>query len=137
LTVIEGTKGPVRKEIESILDDLADVLRGAVVVGEVTARTRDRIAATGEKLSVRMIAHILRSRGRKAVAMDADTFIDTDDSYSDADPVPLCHRSQHRQHDHAASGARRDRGGGRASWAALRTARPPRSAAAARIIPPR
>ena len=89
LDEIEGRSGPVRAEITAILDDLANVVGGAVVVGEVTARTRDRIVATGEKLSVRLIALILRQRGVASAAIDADTFIDTDANYSDANPLPF------------------------------------------------
>ncbi|MFM9956877.1 MAG: aspartate kinase [Phycisphaerales bacterium] len=89
LAEVEGASGPVRTEITRILDDLQNVLRGAELVGEVTARTRDRIVSTGEKLSVRIIALILRQRGRDAQAIDADTFIDTDATYSDANPLPF------------------------------------------------
>ena len=81
--------GPVRAEVSAILDDLTDVIRGAELVGEVTPRTRDRVVATGERLTVRLLALILRQQGRKAAALDADTFIDTDASYSDANPLPF------------------------------------------------
>ncbi len=81
--------GPVRDEVMAIIDDVANVIRGAELVGEVTARTRDRIVAAGEKLSVRLIALILRRLGHKAQAVDADTFIDTDAAYSDANPLPF------------------------------------------------
>jgi aspartokinase/homoserine dehydrogenase 1 len=89
LAEIEGPTGPVRAEIERILDDLANVIRGSLLVGEVTPRMRDRIVATGEKLSVRLIALILRQMGHRAIALDADTFVDTDANYSDANPLPF------------------------------------------------
>jgi aspartokinase/homoserine dehydrogenase 1 len=82
-----GPVGPVRASVSAILDDLTNVIRGAELVGEVTARTRDRIVSTGEKLSVRLIALILRQQGHAAEAIDADTFIDTDATYSDANPL--------------------------------------------------
>lgn len=89
LDVIEGQSGEVRASVHAILDDLTNVIRGAELVGEVTARTRDRIVSTGEKLSVRLIALILRQKGHAAGAIDADTFIDTDANYSDANPLPF------------------------------------------------
>ncbi len=89
LDEVEGAAGPVRAEIGRTLDDLGNVLRGAELVGEVTARTRDRIVSTGEKLSVRIIALILRQKGLDGEAVDADTFIDTDATYSDANPLPF------------------------------------------------
>lgn len=82
-----GEPGPVRNAINAILNDLDNVLRGAELVAEVTPRTRDRIVSTGEKLSVRLLALILRRRGHDAEAIDADTFIDTDANYSDANPL--------------------------------------------------
>ena len=84
-----ASPGPVRASINAILDDLANVLRGAELVAEVTPRTRDRIVSTGEKLSVRLLALILRQRGHDAESIDADTFIDTDANYSDANPLPF------------------------------------------------
>ncbi len=90
LDEIEGPGGgPVRASVHAILDDLTNVIRGAELVGEVTPRTRDRIVSTGEKLSVRLIALILRQRGFAAEVIDADTFIDTDANYSDANPLPF------------------------------------------------
>lgn len=87
LDAVEGPSGPVRDEVTRIIGDLENVLRGAELVGEVTPRTRDRVVATGEKLSVRVLALILRQKGVKATALDSDTFIDTDANYSDANPL--------------------------------------------------
>lgn len=85
----EGPDGPVRRSVMTLIDDLADVIRGAGLVGEVTPRTRDRIVAVGEKLSVRILALILRTMGHSSEAHDADTFINTDANYSDASPLPF------------------------------------------------
>jgi aspartokinase len=50
-------------------------------------RTRDRVLATGEKLSVQLFALGLRNRGVDAVPLNADTFLETDDQFGEANPL--------------------------------------------------
>ncbi len=51
--------------------ELEEILRGIHYIGEVTARTRDRVASFGERLSARIVAAAMRARGLDAEAMDA------------------------------------------------------------------
>jgi len=77
----------VAAEIEALCDDARAVLRASLTLGELTPRASDRLIATGEKLAVRLLAHALRGRGTPAQAVDADTFLDTDDHFGAANPV--------------------------------------------------
>jgi aspartate kinase len=58
------------------------------VLGELTARGRDHVAAFGEQLSVRILAAVLRRRGARAEAIAATELIVTDDQFGSARPLP-------------------------------------------------
>ena len=61
---------------------------GAIVLlGELTARTKDRIIASGEKMSVRLLSLALNNHGLSGIALDADTFLETDDHFGEANPL--------------------------------------------------
>ena len=51
-------------DIQRIIDELDDLLAAVVLLGEMTARTRDRLLASGEKLSVRLLALALHGLGQ-------------------------------------------------------------------------
>lgn len=74
-------------EIHAIIDECGDLLGATALLGELTPRTRDRVTASGEKLSVRLLAMALKAIGLSAVAMDADTFLETDDNFGEAGPL--------------------------------------------------
>lgn len=77
----------VRAEIDRICDELQALMGGIHLLGELTHRTRDRVIATGEKMSVRLLAIALQSAGLDARAMDADTFLETDGRHGEASPL--------------------------------------------------
>ncbi|MBW2254999.1 MAG: bifunctional aspartate kinase/homoserine dehydrogenase I [Deltaproteobacteria bacterium] len=88
LAQICGTKDPeVAADIDRIVGELEDLLRSVSLLGELTARVRDRIVSCGEKLSVRLFAAALRCEGAKGVALDADTFLETDGRFGEAAPL--------------------------------------------------
>jgi len=74
-------------EVGRLLGEAHDVASGAALLGEMTARARDRLVAVGEKLSVRLLALAFRRAGVDAVAVDADTFLDTDEHFGEATPL--------------------------------------------------
>jgi bifunctional aspartokinase / homoserine dehydrogenase 1 len=80
-------RAEVRGELARIGGEIEDLVRGASLLGEMTPRTRDRIVAAGEKLSVRLLAVALRSAGMDAVARDADAFLETDGTFGEASPL--------------------------------------------------
>jgi len=77
----------VDAQIDQLLDELEALLRSVGLLGEISARVHDRIVATGEKLSVRLLAAALRARGVHGVAVDADTFLETDGLFGAANPL--------------------------------------------------
>ena len=86
--------GDARQQVQLLGAELWDLVKGAVLVGELTPRTRDRILATGEKLSVRLVATTLRRLGLDAEALDADTFLETDGAFGGATPLgPVADRT--------------------------------------------
>ena len=82
-----GGDESVAPELERLVDEARDLVRAAVYLGELTPRTRDRLLITGEKLAVRLLAVALRTLGVRAVAVDADTFLETDAAFGSANPL--------------------------------------------------
>lgn len=74
-------------ELQAILAEVTDLVRAVASLGELTPRTRDRIVASGEKLSVRLVARALRHLGLSARAVDADGFIETDGHFGESSPL--------------------------------------------------
>ncbi len=81
-------------ERESLTDEWADLLkildrllRSVAVVGELTPRVLDAVAALGERWSTRLIAALLRENRLAAQAIDATELIITDDHFGAARPL--------------------------------------------------
>src|SRR6185436_3440503 len=66
---------------------LRDLLRALSAIGEMSARTRDLIAAYGEVLSSQIFTSRLRKLGHDAIHIDARECIVTDDTYGSAAPI--------------------------------------------------
>ncbi|HEX2095005.1 MAG TPA: aspartate kinase [Longimicrobiaceae bacterium] len=81
-------EGPVLEEVRGLSASLAAWLRSVAALGELTPRTRDRILSVGEKLAVRLFALALHLRGQPGVPLDADDFLETDDCFGEAGPLP-------------------------------------------------
>ena len=73
--------------IEDRLHELERLYRSIAVLGELTARGRDVVAAFGEQLSVQILAATLRERGLRAQAMSGTQLIVTDDHFGAAGPL--------------------------------------------------
>jgi aspartate kinase len=86
-----GLKAPVRKEINSLLEELRTLLTGISLTKELTGRTRDYLVSFGERLSVRIAAAYLRSLRLKAQALDAwDAGFLSDSNFTAAEPLKEC-----------------------------------------------
>ncbi|MET0396147.1 MAG: aspartate kinase [Longimicrobiaceae bacterium] len=83
-----GDGGEVLDELRALAAALAGWLRSVGALGELTPRVRDRILAVGEKLAVRLFAAALRRAGARAVPLDADEFLETDDRFGEAGVLP-------------------------------------------------
>lgn len=75
-------------EVEALLAELHDLLRGIALIRERTPRTSDFLASFGERLSARIVAAHLNSIGVVARAVDAwDAGLLTDSRFGTARPL--------------------------------------------------
>ncbi len=74
-------------EWAELLKTLDRLLRSVAVVGELTPRVLDAVAALGERWSVRLIAALLREHKVAGQAIDASELIVTDDHFGAARPL--------------------------------------------------
>jgi aspartokinase/homoserine dehydrogenase 1 len=90
LRELVGVSPPVEVErsILALLDELKGLLDAVTLLKELTPRTYDKILPIGEKLAVLLLAVALREVGVPAEAVDADTFLETDDRFGEASPLP-------------------------------------------------
>lgn len=82
-----GDAAEVRAEVGALFDELAHLAEALSVLGDVTPRSRDAIAAMGERCSVPLVAAALRRCGVDAVAVDARDVMRTSDHFEKADPL--------------------------------------------------
>jgi aspartate kinase len=84
-------EGPGRRRFASHLKECLDELRmlyGAVyALAELSPRTRDAVAAVGERLSSELVAQALAQRGLRAETIDPRTLIVTDEAFGGASPL--------------------------------------------------
>jgi bifunctional aspartokinase / homoserine dehydrogenase 1 len=84
----------VASQIRALVEEALDLVRAVAHLRELTARTRDDLIATGEKLSVRLMTAALSASGTAARTVDADTFLETDDAFGEANAlVGICDRT--------------------------------------------
>lgn len=82
-----GDRAAVESEIRRLIGETLDLIRAVAHLREPTLRTRDDLIAAGEKLSARLLAAALESTGAAAKAIDADTFLETDDRFGEANAL--------------------------------------------------
>ena len=66
---------------------IEDILKGIALVGEVSLRANDKIAAMGEKLSSVLFTYTMRTKTLVAVHVDSEDVIATNERFGDAVPV--------------------------------------------------
>ena len=75
--------------VDPLLADLSDLLKGICMVEELTPRTFDLVQSFGERMSVLVVAEMLRRQGLKAVAKNSyDLGLRSDCNYGSAQPDP-------------------------------------------------
>ena len=74
-------------ELAGLIEQAADFCRGCALLGELTPRTMDAIAGTGERLSARIFAAALDALEIRALALDATQLIVTDEVHGAANPL--------------------------------------------------
>jgi aspartate kinase len=76
---------------ERILDEhfreLAELVRGLAILGELTPRSIDAISSYGERLSSALVAQAFRNFGMEAAHIDSRRVIVTDDRHTQAAPI--------------------------------------------------
>ena len=76
----------VKQEINHIIAEFTNLCQAIVVLGEATPRALDAVASLGERLSVRLLAAALDSRGMPAQFVEATQLIITDRQFQSAHP---------------------------------------------------
>jgi aspartokinase/homoserine dehydrogenase 1 len=74
-------------EIDALIDRAANYCRGCALLGELSPRALDVIAGSGERMSARIVAAVLREMGHRGVAFDATDLIVTDEVHGGARPI--------------------------------------------------
>lgn len=78
-----------RSLVDELLDELLGLVRGISLIRELTPRTQDYLVSFGERLSSRIVAAHVRSRGVECRAWDAfDAGLRTDSRFGAALPLP-------------------------------------------------
>lgn len=74
----------VMAEIMSLCNELSDIVRGAILLSEVTPRTKDLILSFGERLSAYLLSQTLRIDFPDTLFVDAREIIRTDSDFGKA-----------------------------------------------------
>ena len=75
------------ESIESLLDELKELISGISQINEISDRTHARLVSYGERLATRLIADYLNSQNVPAKAYDSwDVGMITDCAHTDAQP---------------------------------------------------
>jgi aspartate kinase len=81
-TLLEGSAA-----VEPIFQELAELVQGLAVLGELTPRSIDAISAYGERISSVIVAERFRANGLDAVQADSREYIVTDGRHTQAAPL--------------------------------------------------
>jgi len=81
-----GGDAQVSGQLERIARELSDLLAGVSLLGQLTARTRDRILAGAEKLSALLFSVALGKAGCTPTVCNPDEFLETDSEFGNATP---------------------------------------------------
>ncbi len=94
-------------ELSPILNRLAETYRGISSLGELSARTQDLVAGTGEILSSRLMVYACQAQGLDAVWVDPREWLLTNDDFGRAQPLweQVRERARKRFSQVAATGA--------------------------------
>ena len=96
-----GERSSLQADIDRLLFDMLDVcqaLSDAAVEDTIAPRTMDAIISVGERLSVRIIAALLRNSGLRSVALDTIGIVITDAQFGSATPELDATRLRYEQY---------------------------------------
>lgn len=78
---------PAGGRVRTLLDELGAIDGALAYLHRTPEALRDRALSIGERLSVELVAGVLRLRGCDACAMGAETFLETTSAFGEADPA--------------------------------------------------
>lgn len=81
-----GIGAEVATDLSAMFDELASLAEALSVLGHMTPRSLDAIAAIGERLSSLLVVAVLCARGIPAQLVDAGDVMITDDHFTRAEP---------------------------------------------------
>lgn len=93
-----GESGEVGAEVSMLFDELAHLGEALSVLGDVSPRSLDAVAAYGERLSSPIVAAAFRQRGIPAAWVDARKVMVTDAAFGKAHPQPDAIAEAVREH---------------------------------------
>ena len=82
----DGAGLEVASDLSATFDELASLAEALSVLGHVTPRSLDAIAAMGERLSSELVVAVLCARGVPATLINASDVMITDDHFTRAEP---------------------------------------------------
>jgi aspartate kinase len=88
----------VSEELSGMLDELASLAEALSVLGHITPRSLDAVAALGEQLSSHLVTAAFQCAGIDAVHVDARKVLITDEQFTRAEPQPDAIAEATRQH---------------------------------------
>jgi aspartokinase/homoserine dehydrogenase 1 len=84
--LLDGEKNAeLKKQFDELFESLNQIYEGIEIDGYVKAKKRDYVLSFGERLSCRIFAAALESRGIKAKAFESQHFVRTNNRFGDAD----------------------------------------------------
>ena len=77
----------MERTVDEHFQELAELVKGLAVLGELTPRSIDAISSFGERLSSLIVTNVFRHRGLNAVHVDSRKVIVTDRRHTQAGPL--------------------------------------------------
>ncbi len=77
----------MERTVEEHFQELAELIRGLAILGELTPRSIDAVSSLGERLSSLIVVRLFQSHGLPAVHADARKLIVTDRRHTQASPL--------------------------------------------------
>ena len=75
------------KQLDKQIEQIHTILRGIALLGEITARARDKVLGLGEKLSSVLFAYSMMMRALPGEHVDSEEVVITDARFGEANPL--------------------------------------------------
>ena len=82
----EKLREETKSEINTLIQSLVDLCKAIAVLGEASPRAMDAVASLGERMSVRLLAAVVRDAGIRAKAIESTEFVVTNAHFQNAHP---------------------------------------------------